>query len=77
MQGHSQAADILRYLKRRGSITPAEAIEHMGCFRLAARIYELRCDGYNIVTVPQATRKPGGQYAEYRLLSHGRKGLRA
>ena len=38
----SQSSDILRYLQEWGSITPMEALDQFGCFRLAARIYDLR-----------------------------------
>ena len=42
---------ILDYLRKYGSITPDEArLFCRKCERLAARISELRADGYNIVT---------------------------
>ena len=45
----SQKADILKWLKRE-PITPAQALAHLGSFRLAARIDELRQDGHPIYT---------------------------
>jgi len=41
---------ILRHLKTKDSISPMEALEEYGCYRLAARIYDLRSAGHNIVT---------------------------
>ena len=72
MQTDSQSDQILRYLKRRGSITAAQAIKHMGCYRLAARIYDLRRKGFEILTVLEKTKKRSGAYAKYvyRGLAH-------
>ena len=46
----TQNEQILDYLKSGKSITPLEALEKFGCFRLSARIFNLREDGYNIIT---------------------------
>lgn len=48
----NQNAEILRLLKRRKSqgITQADAVNECGCWRLAARIHELRGMGYPIDT---------------------------
>ena len=61
---------ILAYLEAHGSITPLEAQREFGCLRLGARIWDLRKDGYAIisekVTVP--TRNGGkAVVARYRL----------
>ena len=45
----SQKTAILDMLKR-GPVTPLDALSKLGCFRLAARVRELREDGYPIVT---------------------------
>jgi hypothetical protein len=47
---NSQCEQILKYLKTGKAITPLEALEKFGCFRLAARIDELRKRGYSINT---------------------------
>lgn len=39
---------ILNHLKSRGQITPLEALNKYGCFRLAARIFDLKAAGNNI-----------------------------
>jgi hypothetical protein len=46
----SQRDQILLHLQRRESITPMRALSLFGCFRLAARIAELRAAGHTIMT---------------------------
>jgi hypothetical protein len=46
----SQTKEILSHLERVGSITAIEALNEYGCFRLAARIKDLRDAGHNIYT---------------------------
>lgn len=43
----SQKATILNWLQRE-PITPAQALAYLGCFRLAARILEIKQDGYPV-----------------------------
>ena len=47
-----QEHQILALLKRRSSrgITSWDALSEIGCMRLAARIYDLRCAGHDIQT---------------------------
>lgn len=49
----SQRDRLLDYLRERGDegVTPMLALWHFSCFRLAARIWELRQLGHNIVDV--------------------------
>jgi len=58
----TQAAKILSHLKAHGSITPRESLDLYGCFRLAARIKELREAGHAIKTDNSAG------FATYTLL---------
>lgn len=60
----SQCDMTLEYMKMFGSITPLEALEAFNCFRLGARISDLREDGYNIITDIADGAK---RYAIYRL----------
>lgn len=61
----SQCSDILAHLKR-GPITAIEALNSYGCFRLAARIKDLRDQGYDIES--RDLDLPNGKtVAEYRL----------
>lgn len=61
----TQSDDILAYLRRNGSISPLEALNDLGVFRLAARVRELRLDGYLIVN--EGERRNGKSYARYVL----------
>ena len=61
----SQEKQILGYLQSRGSISPLEALEEFGCFRLAARIADLRAKKHNIKTY--VSKRNGKQFAVYRL----------
>jgi len=47
----SQKRKVLEHLQEKGSITPLEALNSYGCFRLGAIIHTLRHkDGYEIKT---------------------------
>lgn len=61
---YTQCDHTLQYLKYYASITPLEALNAFGCNRLAARISDLRADGYDIRTELNRGKK---NYAIYRL----------
>ena len=61
----SQKAEIQAWLERGHRITPVQALEKWGCFRLAARVAELREDGLEIDTSFQ--HKNGKVFASYGL----------
>lgn len=46
--GRSQKARLLATLKEGRRLSPLDALRLFGCFRLAARISELRAEGYPI-----------------------------
>jgi hypothetical protein len=46
----TQSSQILSWLKRGRSITPIDALNRFGVFRLAARVADLRKDGHPIQT---------------------------
>lgn len=46
----SQNKQIADYLNKGKKLTPIDALNKFGCFRLAARISDLRNEGMNIVT---------------------------
>jgi hypothetical protein len=56
---------VLKHLKRHGTITPVQALNLYGCFRLAARVYELRARGFVIETEKHDS--PDANWAIYRL----------
>ena len=62
----SQNNQIPEYLKSGKKLTPLTALKKFGCFRLSARILDLRQEGHAIVT-ENVTRK-GKTFAEYSLL---------
>lgn len=64
---NTQKVNVLNHLKSGKSITPLEALQEYGCFRLADRILVLRQDGYNIIT--NNITENGKTFAEYTLLS--------
>jgi hypothetical protein len=46
----TQSDQILSYLKLGRSLTPISALDKFGCFRLAARVNQLRNQGHQIRT---------------------------
>lgn len=48
MSKATQAERILDYIERFGSITQFEALQDLGCMRLASRISDLKKQGYPI-----------------------------
>ena len=74
-RGHSTMTQnqlILDHLKRGHIITQIDALKIAGCFRLAARIFELRNQGHNIEMVPVHT--DTGKYIASYKLSWNKKG---
>lgn len=62
----TQANAILKYLQEGNGITPMDALNLCGCFRLSARIADLKKRGYDIVT--EKVKVEGGKYvARYHL----------
>ena len=62
----SQNEQILQHLKRGRKITPIDALEKFGCFRLAARISDLRGQGHVIST--ENVTKDSKTFASYKLI---------
>lgn len=61
---------ILGYMRHFGSITPMDAMQDLGCMRLAARIADLRDQGYSIGRrTKKCTNRYGNtvSFAEYYL----------
>lgn len=66
----SQKDLILAHIEKYGSITPLEAQRFYSCMRLGARIWDLRRDGYDIVSeLVEVPTRNGGKavVARYRL----------
>lgn len=62
----TQAGRILAHLRAGNRLTALEALEKFGCFRLAARVHELRREGWHIEERTVETRG-GKRVAEYSL----------
>ncbi len=67
----SQNAEILEYLKQGRTITQSYAANHFRCWRLAARICDLRASGVNVVTetITRKSKRSGKtiKFAAYHL----------
>lgn len=61
----SQNKQILNYLLKGKKLTPIDALEKFGCFRLSARILDLRKEGYEIIT--ENITKQGKTFAQYSM----------
>ena len=65
-QTTSQSAKVLYHLQNYGPLTAIEALELFACFRLAARINDLKEAGHNIQTEIKI-QKNGKKIAVYSL----------
>ena len=71
MSADTHSNQVLAHLKSGKPITPVEALGEYGCFRLGARIFDLKKRGYRIdrQMVDVETRDGGiARVAEYRLV---------
>lgn len=67
----TQCQLILEYMKTYGSITPLEALNDIGCMRLASRINDLRQQGIAIGRRTKTSKNRYGEsvsFAEYYLI---------
>lgn len=62
----TQTEMIRAHLQSGRDLTPIDALNHYGCFRLAARIKELRNQGLPIETLTE--QRDGKTWAKYRLV---------
>ncbi len=62
---------ILEALKSGRQLTALEALDEFGCFRLAARIHDLRKAGHNVLDDMITTN--GKRHAVYRLAMPARQ----
>jgi len=66
MSKKSQKQNVLEYLEIGNKITPLEALYQFGSFRLSAIIFDLRQEGFNIITHNKTV--DGKTFAEYELV---------
>lgn len=62
-----QHKQVLGFLRLHGSITPLDAIRHLKCYRLGARIHELKRDGIRI-TSELIKSKNDKHFSKYTLI---------
>lgn len=70
MNTQTQQAHILTHLKAGLTLTPLEALNKFGCFRLGARIYDLKQSGHQIskqMVDVEARNGETTRVAEYKL----------
>ena len=67
----TQINKIESYLKGGGKLTPLQALEQFGCFRLAAVIHTLKARSLNIQTeiIEVETTHGKAEVAQYRIAS--------
>jgi len=71
MKAKTQKEAILYYLQRGYSVTPMNALQLFGCFRLSAVIFALKKDGHNIATKDVKFKSRfgfTGRYASYKIV---------
>jgi hypothetical protein len=74
MRQESQKSKIMKWLDSGNSITPIEALEMFGCFRLAAIIHSIKhqekefMENRELIT-SMVTNKFGVKYGSYKLKS--------
>ena len=67
----TQCDRVLAYMRTNGSITSKEAMDHLGCERLASRICDLRKRGHCIIKYTEKGRNRYDEptnYARYKLI---------
>ena len=67
----TQCEKVLEYMREFGSITQLQALQDIGCMRLASRISDLRYQGYAIGRRMKTSKNRYGEsvsFAEYYLI---------
>lgn len=62
----TQKQQIKEYLTKGKKITPLEALNKFGCFRLAAVVYNLKAEGLKIKS--ENVTKQGKKFASYSVI---------
>lgn len=70
----TQCQKIIDYMTQFGSISSFEAFSDLGIVRLASRIHDLKCQGYNISSEIKTSKNRFGEtvsFKVYRLAENG------
>ncbi len=62
----SQCERIVQYINQHGSITPLEAVNDLGCMRLASRITDLKQRGVSIISEWEEGKNRRGEKTRYK-----------
>ena len=76
MTDKTQEQAILAHLEQGLAITPLEALAKYGCFRLGARVWDLRMKGWDIQSCMVKT-ATGKRIAKYWLMTEQERATRA
>lgn len=69
----SQMLSIKEWLEAGNTITPLDALEHFGCFRLSAQIFNLKKMGLHIECKTDKDPRTGKRYGTYWLVKEADK----
>jgi hypothetical protein len=69
MKRETQRSRVKKHLENGNSITPMDALERYGCFRLAAVIHDLKHDDNMQIEKELIKNKYGTKYAKYKLVT--------
>lgn len=61
MKKETQCDKVLRFMREHGSITTADTVS-FGCYRLAARIADLKNMGFEIRSITEQSKKENGRH---------------
>ena len=65
----TQNEQILHYMEKYGSITQRDAAARLDCYRLGARIWELKRDGHRIKTETIKHKNTAGRVVKFARYS--------
>ena len=68
----TQEQRIVAYLDKHGEITQREAV-NLGCYRLSARIHDLRQHGIAIKSEVRTVKNADGSHSNIAVYTYGRK----
>lgn len=67
----TQNERVLEFIQEYGSITQKEAVDWIGCYRLSARIADLKKEGYEIEDAFETSKNRYGDPVSFKRYSLG------
>jgi hypothetical protein len=74
----TKSQQVREHLNKKGVISSWDAIQNYNATRLSAIIFNLRKEGYDIASIPQAKKDVNGNmchYVDYKLIAEPKKPL--